>query len=151
MLLLPLLLLSCLMPRLLPSLWLLLPAPPPVTALVSLPACLPLPQAAWSAKQSACCLLFHLCRSRRRAWRWPWPLHLHVDHLNIMTLNVPPACCSQVTEAGMAVAMASVGGMGFIHYNNSLEEQLHQARSCRRSELPIRAAPAACRAPAGAL
>ncbi|EFN52824.1 hypothetical protein CHLNCDRAFT_138255 [Chlorella variabilis] len=31
-----------------------------------------------------------------------------------------------VTEAGMAVAMAAVGGMGIIHYNNSLEEQLHQ-------------------------
>lgn len=31
-----------------------------------------------------------------------------------------------VTEAGMAVAMAACGGMGFIHYNNSLEEQLHQ-------------------------
>ena len=31
-----------------------------------------------------------------------------------------------VTEAGMAVAMASVGGMGVIHYNNSLEEQLHE-------------------------
>lgn len=31
-----------------------------------------------------------------------------------------------VTEAGMAVAMASMGGMGVIHYNNSLEEQLHQ-------------------------
>lgn len=29
-------------------------------------------------------------------------------------------------QAGMAVAMASVGGMGVIHYNNSLEEQLHQ-------------------------
>ena len=29
-------------------------------------------------------------------------------------------------QAGMAVAMATVGGMGVIHYNNSLEEQLHQ-------------------------
>lgn len=32
----------------------------------------------------------------------------------------------------MAVAMASVGGMGVIHYNNSLEEQLHQVRRQRR-------------------
>lgn len=38
-----------------------------------------------------------------------------------------------VTEAGMAVAMASCGGMGFIHYNNALEEQLHQVGAARGS------------------
>lgn len=37
-----------------------------------------------------------------------------------------------VTEAGMAVAMAAVGGMGVIHYNNSLEEQLHEASGGRQ-------------------
>lgn len=31
----------------------------------------------------------------------------------------------------MAVAMATVGGMGVIHYNNSLEEQLHQVGAGR--------------------
>eukprot|EP00887_Chlorella_sp_A99_P000477 scaffold17.g477.t1 len=36
-----------------------------------------------------------------------------------------------VTEAAMAVAMASVGGMGIIHYNNSLEEQLHQVKTAK--------------------
>ncbi|PRW33277.1 IMP dehydrogenase [Chlorella sorokiniana] len=36
-----------------------------------------------------------------------------------------------VTEAGMAVAMATVGGMGVIHYNNSLEEQLHQVKTAK--------------------
>lgn len=36
-----------------------------------------------------------------------------------------------VTEAGMAVAMAAVGGMGIIHYNNSLEEQLHQVKTAK--------------------
>ena len=35
-------------------------------------------------------------------------------------------CCHARLQAGMAVAMATVGGMGVIHYNNSLEEQLHQ-------------------------
>ncbi|KAI3431760.1 hypothetical protein D9Q98_004802 [Chlorella vulgaris] len=36
-----------------------------------------------------------------------------------------------VTEAGMAVAMAAVGGMGVIHYNNSLEEQLHEVKTAK--------------------
>lgn len=36
-----------------------------------------------------------------------------------------------VTEAGMAVAMASVGGMGFIHYNNTIEEQVHQVATAK--------------------
>lgn len=36
-----------------------------------------------------------------------------------------------VTEADMAVAMATVGGMGIVHYNNSLEEQLHQVATAK--------------------
>ena len=31
----------------------------------------------------------------------------------------------------MAVAMAGVGGVGIIHYNNSLEEQLHQVKTAK--------------------
>ena len=34
----------------------------------------------------------------------------------------------------MAVAMASVGGVGIIHYNNTLEEQLHQVGVGRGGE-----------------
>lgn len=36
-----------------------------------------------------------------------------------------------VTESAMAVAMAEVGGMGFIHYNNTVEEQLHHVKTAK--------------------
>lgn len=36
-----------------------------------------------------------------------------------------------VTEAGMAVAMAEVGGMGFIHYNNTVEEQVEHVKRAK--------------------
>ncbi|KAG2447642.1 hypothetical protein HYH02_007560 [Chlamydomonas schloesseri] len=37
-----------------------------------------------------------------------------------------------VTEAEMAITMASLGGMGFIHYNNTAEEQLRQVLKAKR-------------------
>ena len=37
-----------------------------------------------------------------------------------------------VTEADMAVAMACVGGLGIVHYNNTPEEQLHQVSVAKR-------------------
>ena len=42
-----------------------------------------------------------------------------------------------VTEAAMAVAMASVGGMGVIHYNCSVEEQLHEVKAGEARGSPI--------------
>ncbi|GLI66019.1 hypothetical protein VaNZ11_009723 [Volvox africanus] len=40
-----------------------------------------------------------------------------------------------VTEAEMAITMASLGGMGFIHYNNTAEEQLAQVLKAK-SHIP---------------
>lgn len=53
-----------------------------------------------------------------------------------------------VTEANMAIAMASVGGMGFIHYNNTLEEQLAQVTAAKRHTPGFVVQPAVLRADA---
>ncbi|CAI7894920.1 unnamed protein product [Closterium sp. NIES-53] len=46
-----------------------------------------------------------------------------------------------VTEAEMAAAMAAVGGMGFIHYNNSVQEQADMIRQAKQWRVGVVNAP----------
>lgn len=55
---------------------------------------------------------------------------------NNITLNVPivSAAMDTVTEADMAIALARVGGLGFIHKNMPIAEQAAQVNKVKRSE-----------------
>ncbi|HEX7871046.1 MAG TPA: IMP dehydrogenase, partial [Chryseobacterium sp.] len=53
-----------------------------------------------------------------------------------ITLNVPivSAAMDTVTEADLAIALARVGGLGFIHKNMTIAEQAAQVNRVKRSE-----------------
>ncbi len=53
-----------------------------------------------------------------------------------ITLNVPivSAAMDTVTEADMAIALARIGGLGFIHKNMTISEQAAQVNRVKRSE-----------------
>src|SRR5690348_12017578 len=53
-----------------------------------------------------------------------------------ITLNVPllSAAMDTVTEASLAMALAREGGLGILHKNMSIEEQVEQVRKVKRSE-----------------
>ena len=62
---------------------------------------------------------------------------------NKITLNVPivSAAMDTVTEADLAIAIARVGGLGFIHKNMPIPEQAAQVNRVKRSENGMIAGP----------
>ncbi len=66
----------------------------------------------------------------------PRETDLHTRLSQKITLNIPilSAAMDTVTEAAMAIAIAREGGLGVIHKNMSIEEQVDQVDRVKRSE-----------------
>lgn len=66
----------------------------------------------------------------------PSQVNLRTKLTNNIILNIPivSAAMDTVTEYEMAIAMARVGGLGFIHKNMSIEEQAEQVNRVKVSE-----------------
>ncbi len=66
----------------------------------------------------------------------PNQVSLHSRLTDKITLKVPivSAAMDTVTEADLAIALARVGGLGFIHKNMTIEEQAAQVNKVKRSE-----------------
>lgn len=66
----------------------------------------------------------------------PSQVSLHSHLTEKITLKVPivSAAMDTVTEADLAIALARVGGLGFIHKNMTIEKQAAQVNRVKRSE-----------------
>lgn len=66
----------------------------------------------------------------------PYQVELHTQLTRNIKINIPivSAAMDTVTEADLAIAIARVGGLGFIHKNMSTSRQAEHVRRVKRSE-----------------
>ena len=69
----------------------------------------------------------------------PDEVFLHTRLSRNLNLNIPflSAAMDTVTEAGMAIAMAQAGGIGVIHRNMSIDEQVNSVKTVKKFEAGI--------------
>ena len=66
----------------------------------------------------------------------PHQVNIQTKFTKNITLNVPiiSAAMDTVTESGLAIAIASLGGIGVLHKNMSITEQASEVKKVKRSE-----------------
>jgi IMP dehydrogenase len=69
----------------------------------------------------------------------PKEIYLHTSLSRNITLNIPlvSAAMDRVTESSLALALAREGGIGIIHKNMSIQEQVREIDRVKRSESGI--------------